>query len=105
MLFRDPKVVEFLLTRPKYFATIRRWNYHEGKIIKLRLIRNNLIIYGKAKILEVKKYDISILKRYLKYSGFETVEDWVETATRLHGSLNNAKIVFAELLDICVENV
>jgi len=104
MLFRDPKVVEFLLTRPKYFATIRRWNYHEGKIIKLRLIRNK-VIYGKAKILSVNKYDISILKRYLKYSGFETVEDWIETATGLHGSLNNAKIVFAELLELCAESV
>jgi hypothetical protein len=105
MLFRDPRVVEFLLTRPKYFATIRRWNYQEGKIIKLRLIKNNLIICGKAKILEVKKYDTSILKQYLKYSGFKTIEDWIETATKLHGSLNNAKIVFAELLDICAENV
>jgi hypothetical protein len=35
----------------------------------------------------------------------KVVEDWIETATKLHGSLNNAKIVFAELLDICAENV
>ena len=104
MIFRHPIVVKYLLSKPKYFATIRLWEYKEGEIVKLRLILNHRVVAeGKAKIIKVHDYSLDILQKYLQYSGFEKVEEWVSAARELRVSSNRSKVVFGELLELHVK--
>ncbi|BDB96985.1 hypothetical protein [Saccharolobus caldissimus] len=101
MIFRYSLVVKYLLSRPKHFATIRLWNYREGEIVKLKLILNHRVVAeGRAKILRVHDYSLDILQKYLQYSGFEKVEEWINAARELKVSSNRSKVIFGELLEL-----
>ncbi|CAC87287.1 hypothetical protein [Sulfolobus islandicus rod-shaped virus 2] len=81
MIFNSPIVQKYILNNAKAVATIRKkFVYKIGQkvILKVRDKRFHGKIIAKAPVTEY------CLSKYVKFSGFENVESWLNEAERLH---------------------
>jgi len=78
MKFCSRKVLEYL-KNPKdmLVATMRNWRYKRDQRVVLRDCKGRIIGYGI--VAEVAPADGEELRKWLPYSGFSSVEEWVET--------------------------
>jgi len=78
MKFCSRKVLEYL-KNPKdmLVATMRNWRYKRDQRVVLRDCKGRIIGYGI--VAEVAPADEEELMKWLPYSGFSSVEEWVET--------------------------
>jgi len=90
MKFNNEKALNQLLSK-KIVATMRNYEYHVGQTVTI----NNK---HKAEILAVFKNINAFRKALLKYSGFESVEEWEKTAIGLHRNMPKY-IVLIRLLE------
>lgn len=79
MKFNNEKALNQLLTK-KIVATMRNYHYTVGTTVT---INGN----HKAEVLAVFKNVKTFRKSLLRFSGFESVEEWEETAKQLHGNM------------------
>ena len=81
MIFNSPTVQKYILNGANVVATIRQKGYYKvGKrvIVKVRDKR----FYGK--VIATAPITPFSLGEYVGYSGFQSVEEWVAEAERLH---------------------
>jgi len=84
MKFCSQKVLEYLKNpRDNLVATMRNWHYKINQRILLKDCNGNLIGYGI--IADVAPTNSEILKEWLKYSGFNSINEWVAEARKLSG--------------------
>lgn len=83
MKFCSQKVLEYLKNpRDRLVATMRNWSYRVNQRVVLRDCNGNVLGYGI--IADVAPPNIDILKKWLQYSGFSSVDEWLSEAQRLH---------------------
>jgi len=98
MIFNSPTVQKYILNGAKLVATVRRKGYYKlGKrvIVKVGVKR----FYGK--VIAVAPITPFSLSQYVDYSGFESVQEWVAEAKRLHKAKidpNKFEIVVVEVV-------
>jgi len=81
MIFNSPVVRKYIKNGAKLVATIRRKNYYKtGKPVTVKV--GNEKFYGK--IVTTAPINLLTLSRYVEYSGFRNVDEWLEEAKRLH---------------------
>jgi len=97
MIFNSPTVQRYILSDAKLVATIRRTGYYRvGKRVIAKV--GDKRFYGK--VIAIAPLTLFSLGQYVDYSGFESVEEWVAEAERLHkGRIdpNKFEIVVIEL--------
>jgi len=81
MIFSSPVVQKYVLSGANVVATIRRKGYYRvGKRVIAKV--GDKRFYGKVvAIAPVTPFSLS---EYADYSGFQSVEEWVAEAERLH---------------------
>jgi len=98
MIFNSSTVQEYILNGGKLIATIRRKDYYKvGKRIILKVADKKF--YGK--VIAIAPITPFSLGEYACYSGFNSVEEWVSEAERLHQSSinpNEFEIIVIKLL-------
>ena len=82
MIFCSEKVLRYLRTRPSYVATLRTYPYKRGQIVTVRNCNKEIIC--KAVVADVAEPTKENLSKYLSISGFETVDEWIAEAKKLH---------------------
>jgi hypothetical protein len=99
MKFSDDRVLSFFLEK-KIVATMRNGKYGMlvGKEIDVEDYSNKPV--GKAKIMAVFVNCPKFRKLLRKYSGFETVEEWEETAKALNNGNLPRYIVLLRLIEV-----
>jgi len=79
MIFNSPTVQKYILSGAKLVASIRKSGYYYvGKRVVMKI--GDKEFYGRVIAVE----PISVLSRYVKYSGFRSVEEWLQEAEKLH---------------------
>jgi hypothetical protein len=98
MIFNSPIVQKYILSGVKLVATIRKKGYYRaGQRVVIKV--DDKRIYGK--IIVVAPLTPFSLNKYVVYSGFGNVEEWVKEAKRLHKAEidpNKFEIIVVELL-------
>jgi len=98
MIFNSPTVQRYILSGAKLVATIRKSGYyHADKRVVMKV--GGKRFYGK--VVATSPLTPFALGEYVDHSGFESVEEWVAEAERLHkGRVDPDKfeIVVVELL-------
>lgn len=79
MKFNNEKALNQLLSK-KIVATMRNYHYTVGTTVTING-------QYKAEVLAVFKNIKTFRKSLLKYSGFESVEEWEKTAIELHRNM------------------
>lgn len=97
MIFKSPVVVKYILSGANLVATIRDCGYYStkvGKGVLLKLGDQRL----RGKVLKVVGLDMA--REFVAFSGFSTVEEWLNEARRLHRreDLSGFCIVVVELV-------
>ena len=97
MIFNSSTVQEYILNGAKLVSTIRRKGYY--KVDKKVIAKvGNKTFYGK--VIAIAPITPFSLGEYTYYSGFQSVEEWVNEAERLHKSSinpNEFEIVLVQL--------
>ena len=84
MRFCSRRVLEYLRNpKDSLVDTMRIYGYKLNQRVVLKDCDGKVIGYGI--VFDYAPSSDYILKRWLPYSGFNTVEEWVEEAKRLHG--------------------
>jgi len=88
-IFKSPTVGKYIENGAKLVATIRRKNYYKtGKPVTVKV--GDKTFYGK--VVMTAPIDLLTLSRYVGYSGFRSVDEWLEEAERLHkAGINSEK--------------
>jgi hypothetical protein len=98
MIFNSSTVQRYILNNAKLIATIRRKGYYKvGKRIILKV--GDKRFYGK--VIAIAPITPFSLGEYTCYSGFDSAEEWISEAERLHQSSinpNEFEIIVIELL-------
>ena len=92
MIFKIPYPSIFF-TQYGIVATLRDYPYEKkiGKVITVTLIGGKKV---RAKVIEViKQPSYADLEEYVDISGFETVDDWLNTAVMLHKKMPTRLVV------------
>ena len=86
MRFCSERVLHYL-REPKdgLVATMRNWLYRVNQRVVLRDCNGSVIGYGV--VVDVAPATPENIRRWLKYSGFNTVEEWVNEARKLNKGL------------------
>ena len=98
MIFDSSMVQKYILSGAKLVSTIRRKGYYRvGKRVIVKV--GDKRFYGK--VIAIAPLTPFSLGEYASYSGFQSVEEWIAEAERLHkGRIdpNKFEIVIVELL-------
>jgi len=98
MIFNSTTVQKYILNGAKLVATIRRKGYYRlGKRVIVKV--GDKRFYGK--VIAIAPVTPFSLSEYADYSGFESVEDWIAEAERLHKARidpNKFEIVVVEVI-------
>jgi len=98
MIFNSTTVQKYILNGAKLVATIRRKGYYRlGKRVIVKV--GDKRFYGK--VIAIAPITPFSLSQYADYSGFESVEDWIAEAERLHKAKidpNKFEIVVIEVI-------
>jgi len=98
MIFNSPTVQKHILSGASVVATIRRKGYYRvGKRVIVKV--GDKRFYGK--VIAIAPITPFSLSEYADYSGFQSVEEWVVEAERLHkGRIdpNKFEIVVVEVV-------
>ena len=98
MIFDSPTVQKYILSGASVVATIRRKGYYRvGKNVVMKV--GDKKFYGK--VIAIAPLSSFSLGEYADYSGFQSVEEWMNEAEKLHkGRLdpNKFEIVIIEVL-------
>jgi len=83
MRFCSEKVLKYL-ENPKdmLIATMRNWHYRLNQRVVLKDCNGRIIGYGI--VADIAPPNNDVLKKWLPYSGFNTVDEWLSEARRLH---------------------
>jgi len=105
MIFTHPKVIKYIVTNynednvsPLTVATIRRYMYNEGQRIRVRI--DNI---GEGDAIVRKIVSLRDAIDYVKYSGFDTVDEWIDEAMRLHKRKSRLHIVVIDIIKLKVK--
>jgi len=105
MIFTHPKVIKYIVTNykkdnvsPLTVATIRRYMYNEGQRIHVRI--GNI---GEGDAIVRKIVSLRDAIDYVKYSGFDTVNEWIDEAMRLHKRKSRLHIVVIDIIKLKVK--
>jgi hypothetical protein len=97
MIFNSPTVQKYILSGANVVATIRRKGYYRvGKRVIVKV--GDKRFYGK--VIAIAPLTLFSLSQYADYSGFESVEEWIAEAEKLHKTRpdpNKFEIVVVEL--------
>ena len=97
MIFNSFTVQKYILNGAKLVATIRRKGYYRvGKNVVMKV--GDKKFYGK--VIAIAPLSPFSLSEYTDYSGFESVEEWIAEAERLHNGRidpNKFEIVVVEV--------
>jgi hypothetical protein len=97
MIFDSPTVQKYILSGASVVATIRRKGYYKvGKRVIVKI--GDKKFYGK--VIAITPLSSFSLGEYADYSGFRSVEEWMNEAEKLHkGKLdpNKFEIVVIEV--------
>ena len=81
MIFNSPVVQKYILSGAKVVATIRKSGYYKlGQRIVLKV--GDRRFYGK--VVAIAPITPFSLSEYVDYSGFQSIEEWVAEAEKLH---------------------
>ena len=81
MIFNSSTVQKYILSGAKLVATIRRKGYYKvGKRVIVKV--GDKRFYGK--VIAIAPLTPFSLSEYADYSGFQSVEEWIAEAERLH---------------------
>ena len=98
MIFDSPTVQKYILSGASVVATIRKKGYYKvGKRVIVKI--GDKKFYGK--VIAIAPLSSFSLGEYADYSGFQSVEEWMNEAEKLHkGRLDSNKfeIVIIEVL-------
>jgi len=102
MKFTHPKVIEYIINNyykvtPLRVATIRHYYYTKGKRIKVYVCGYGI---GDAIVVKTDKLRNAVL--YVQYSGFDSVDEWISEASKLHKSKRNLQVVVIDIVDFRV---
>ena len=97
MIFNSFTVQKYILNGTKLVATIRRKGYYRvGKNVVMKV--GDKKFYGK--VIAIAPLSSFSLSEHADYSGFESVEEWIAEAERLHNGRidsNKFEIVVVEV--------
>jgi len=98
MIFNSTTVQKYILNGAKVVATIRRKGYYKlGKRVIVKV--GDKRFYGK--VIAIAPITPFSLSQYVDYSGFQSVEEWIAEAEKLHkGRIdpNKFEIVMVEVI-------
>ena len=98
MIFNSSIVQQYILNGAELVATIRRRGYYKlGKRVIVKVGDKKF----QGEVVGVVPLTPFSLGEYVNYSGFQSVEDWVREAEKLHKSKlnpNKFEIVIIQLL-------
>ncbi len=81
MIFYSPTVQKYILSGANVVATIRKSGYYYiGKRVVMKV--GDKRFYGK--VIAIAPLTPFSLSEYADYSGFQSVEEWIAEAERLH---------------------
>jgi len=98
MIFNSPTVQRYILSGANVVATIRKSGYYklgQKVIIKVEDKR----FYGK--VIAIAPLTLQSLSNYVNFSGFNSVEEWLNEARKLHGAKidpNKYEIIVVEVM-------
>ena len=98
MIFNSPTVQRYILSGANVVATIRKSGYYklgQKVIIKVEDKR----FYGK--VIAIAPLTLQSLSNYVNFSGFNSVEKWLNEARKLHGAKidpNKYEIIVVEVM-------
>jgi len=98
MIFKSPTVQKYILNNAKLVATIRKSRYYrvgQKVIIKVGGKR----FYGK--VIAIAPLTLQSLSNYVDFSGFNSVEEWLNEARKLYGAKidpNKYEIIVVEVI-------
>ncbi len=97
MIFNSTTVQKYILNGAKLVATVRRKGYYKvGKRVMVKV--GDKRFYGR--VVAIAPLTPFSLGQYADYSGFESVEEWIAEAERLHKAKldpNKFEIVVVEV--------
>ena len=97
MIFNSFVVQKYILNGAKVVATIRKAGYYKlGQRVVMKV--GDRRFYGK--VIAIAPLSPFSLSEYADYSGFESVEEWIAEAERLHNGRiapNKFEIVVVEV--------
>jgi len=98
MIFSSHAVQKYILSGAKLVVTIRKSGYYRlGQRVVMKV--GDKRFYGK--VIAIAPVTPFSLGEYVDYSGFESVEEWVAEAERLHKARidpNKFEIIVVEVL-------
>jgi len=98
MIFDSPTVQKYILSGASVVATIRRKGYYKvGKRVIVKI--GNKKFYGK--VIAIAPLTLQSLSSYVDFSGFNSVEEWLNEARNLHGTKidpNKYEIIVVEVM-------
>jgi len=81
MIFNSSNVQEYIKNGCEIVATIRKKGYYKvGRRVRIKLGNRNL----QGRVVAVIPLSNLSLSQHVGYSGFESVEEWMGEAERLH---------------------
>jgi len=81
MIFNSSVVQKYILNGAKVVATIRKSNYYKlGQRIVMKV--GDKRFYGR--VVATKPITLFTLSEHVDYSGFQSVEEWIAEAEKLH---------------------
>ena len=97
MIFNSSTVQKYILNGAKLVATIRKSGYYRlGQRVVMKVGDGRF--YGK--VITIAPLTPFSLSQYIDYSGFQSVEEWIAEAERLHKANldpNKFEIVIVEV--------
>jgi len=101
MIFNSPTVQRYILNGANIVATIRKSGYYYiGKRVVMKV--GDKRFYGK--VIAIAPVTPFSLSEYVNYSGFESVEEWIAEAEKLHkGEIDPGKfmIIVVKVIRLC----
>jgi len=98
MIFNSPTVQRYILSGANVVATIRKSGYYKlGKKVIMRV--EDKRFYGK--VIAIAPLTLQSLSNYVNFSGFNSVEEWLNEARKLHGAKidpNKYEIIVVEVM-------
>jgi len=98
MIFNSPTVQKYILNGAKLVATVRKAGYYRlGKKVIMRV--EDRRFYGK--VIAIAPLTLQSLSNYVNFSGFNSVEKWLNEARKLHGAKidpNKYEIIVVEVM-------
>ncbi len=97
MIFNSSAVQKYILNGAKVVATIRKSGYYKlGRKVIMKV--GDKRFYGK--IVAIAPLTLQSLSNYVDFSGFNSVEEWLNEARKLHGTKidpNKYEIIVVEV--------